>query len=259
MTELYRGFPALFARALTILVPVLLLTACIEDEPEDPIELGGANTFPVALDKLSNQYEYEYRVTSDRSNSHHAHQERGLLTRRYAEISHDAPLVDRLFRVTDRHQPTEADAWQRTYEVGIKRYGEHYTAYRRPDGELVAESDAGAKLVHVPISVGDRYESRLSINGTVDTHTLFVEIKVLDTEWVETPRADIETYVIRIRGDDADDGSFDGTDTLRYTRLLWVSPKFGLVREQLDMRERDSDAHEDVYTRYQYTLTHYAD
>ncbi len=254
MTGPYRGF-----QIAALLTAVFLLGACNESEPEDPIELGGANTFPVALDKLSNQYEYQYRVTSDRSNSHYARDERGLLTRRYAEISHDAPLIDTLFRVTDRHQPTDVDAWQSTHQVGIKRYGAHYTAYRRPDGELVAESDAGAKLVHVPIVVGDQYSSRLSINGTVDTHTVHVEIKVLDTEWVETPRADLETYVIQIRGDDADNGNFDGTDTLRYTRLLWVSPKFGLVREQLDMRERDTDAHEEVQTRYQYLLTDYAD
>ena len=247
------------ALAGTWMVVSVMLSACnFSVERPDPILLDGADTFPEQPDDLINDFAFDWRVEArdsrgQRAASPFTESFSGTMSRRYREVVSPSDLLSPLYRVQDEHRPREGSAFTRIHELGRNKSEQDWRWFAEGDQRLAG--DSGARLLRPQIAVGDRFEVQFDYPGHHDTWRTFAEIEVLRTKTVETQMVDVEAYVVRIQGDDEDDGRFEGTDRYRFTKTLWISPHVGIVKEQWSIRERPGQCGYHLHTVRDYLLS----
>lgn len=246
---------------LMLLSGLLVLAGCNFDvDPPEPIRLAGAKEFPTDLESLRNEYDFRWRTVARHDNGHllttvagYPDERRGQMIQRYRrqQDSGSNQLSER-YEVEQRYWQSNAPDFIHRHEYGFG-VNENNLIWFAEDGQRLRQ-DTGVQLLRQQIAVGDAFTVQFDFPGSAELWTTFAEVEVLGTEMVSTRLIDIETYVIRVRGDDEDNGDFDGTDDYRFERLLWVSPEVGIVQERWSFRERPGGENYQLETLREYTL-----
>lgn len=222
-------------------LPFMALTGCLDIERPDPIMLEGRNTFPSDPSRLRNEYNYtlaaEYHDADGVLQADDSFSERGSLFRSYEEVT-GSELVSPLYQVRDRWIPQTGTSRELYYWQGFQDPELHFAYYKDVTGELV-DGDSGLPLFWAQLAVGHSSTGRMWYEGDLDRWQVYVEIEILRTEIIETDAVDVETYLVRLRGDDEDDERYTGSDDFRLSWFWWVSPELGIVGERKVVFERD--------------------
>ncbi|MCH8550302.1 MAG: hypothetical protein LAT62_00105 [Natronospirillum sp.] len=245
--------------ALALLCSFLISACDFEVEQPDPVRLNGADEFPAEPEQLQNEYDFVWQVQSRTEQGNPLPNDplgelyRGRMERQYEATTTTSELLSTQYRVTDRHRVTDGQDFTRSFHYGFGDTEQDLLWYSE-GGQRIA-GDAGARLLRQQIAVGDRFEIQFDYPGIVTTWPTYAEVEVLHTEMLETRLIDIETYVVRIRGNNEDNQRYDtDTDSYRFQKTLWVSPKAGIVRERWVVREQLEHASHSVYTVREYDL-----
>lgn len=244
--------------ALALLCSSLISACDFEVDRPDPIRLNGADEFPAEPEQLQNEYDFFWQVQSRTEqgnslpNDPLAELFQGRMERQYETTTPSSDLFSTQYWVTDLHRVMDGEDFTRNYHYGFGDTERELLWYSE-GGQRIA-GDAGARLLRQQIAVGDRFEIQFDYPGVITTWPTYAEVEVLRTEMLETRLIDIETYVVRIRGDNEDNQRYTGSDEYRFQKTLWVSPEAGIVRERWTVREQLEHSSHSVYTVREYDL-----